>query len=71
LTPIRCGDSIDTVPNNRGVEAEHDEEKFSTKIEEADRQACFRQHPQTERATGASTLASETRRSRETRNAES
>jgi len=53
------------------VEAEHDEEKFSTKIEEADRQACFRQHPQTERATGASTLASETRRSRETRNAES
>jgi hypothetical protein len=53
------------------VEAEYDEEKFSTKIEEADREACFRQHPQTERAAGTSALASETRRSCEARNAES
>jgi hypothetical protein len=42
------------------VEAEHDEEEFSTKIEETDSQACFRQHPQTERAAGPSALASET-----------
>jgi len=52
------------------VEAEYDQEKFSTKIEEAD-PASLRQHPQTERATGASAFASETRRSCEARNAES
>jgi hypothetical protein len=43
------------------VEAEYDQKKFSTKIEKAELEACLRQHPQTERAAGASAFSREAR----------